>query len=214
MGMVESQLERRGIRDKRVLQAMRSVSRTAFVPADREGEAEEDRPLPIGCGQTISQPYIVALMTERVRPEPTDRALDVGTGSGYQAAILSRLVTEVESIEYVPELAEIARQRLESLGYDNVDVRCGDGYQGYRPRAPYDVIVVAAAPEEVPPELIRQLGPGGRMVIPVGSRDEQTLWLYEKDGDGEVTREKLAPVMFVPLVASPSDHTPPKSNRR
>ncbi len=214
MGMIESQLERRGIRDKRVLQAMRAVSRAAFVPADLEGESEEDRPLPIGCGQTISQPYIVALMTEQVRPEPTDRALDVGTGSGYQAAILSQLVSEVESIEYVPALAEDARQRLESLGYDNVRVRCGDGYRGYRPGAPYDVIVVAAAPGEVPPELIRQLAPGGRMVIPVGSRDEQTLWLYEKDGDGEVTREKLAPVMFVPLVTSPTDDTPPRSNRR
>lgn len=214
MGMVESQLLQRGIRDTRVLEAMRAVSRGEFVSADLAGEAEEDRPLPIGFGQTISQPYIVALMTERVRPQATDRALDVGTGSGYQAAILSRLVAEVESIESVPELAEIARGRLESLGYDNVHVRCGDGYRGYPERAPYDVIVVAAAPGDVPPELIEQLAPGGRMVIPVGSRVEQTLWLYEKDGEGEVTREKLAPVMFVPLVTTAPDRRPPKSNRR
>jgi len=200
MGMVETQIERRGIRDPRVLEAMRTVQRGDFVPPPYADQAESDRPLPIGFDQTISQPYIVALMTELVRPSQQDRALDVGTGSGYQAAILSRLVAEVFSIEFVPELGNQARQRLASLGYDNVTVRIGNGYEGWPEQAPFDVIVVAAAPRMIPPALTEQLAPGGRMVLPVGSRTGQDLWLVEKDNQGVITRRKVAAVAFVPMV--------------
>ena len=200
MSELVEQLRRRGIRDPRVLDAMRHVRRRDFVPPDRVAQADEDRPLPIGHGQTISQPYIVALMTEMARPRPTDRALDVGTGCGYQAAILAELVRDVRSIEVVPELAREASRRLGDLGYDNIQVKLGDGYQGWPEAAPFDLIIVAAAPPEIPEPLIEQLAPGGRLVVPVGGPARQDLWLLHKQDDGQVRRVKVAPVMFVPLV--------------
>ncbi|TVP99099.1 MAG: protein-L-isoaspartate(D-aspartate) O-methyltransferase [Planctomycetaceae bacterium] len=197
--MVRDQIEARGVRDPRVLAALRRVPRHLFVPADRFDEAYADRPLPIGFGQTISQPYIVALMTELVRPRAGDRALDVGSGSGYQAAILAELVDEVCGLEIVPELAGQAATRLEQLGYTNVRVRHADGYGGWPAAAPYQVIVVAAAPAQVPAALVDQLAPGGRMVLPVG-RGNQTLRLIRKGADGEVKQLDIAAVAFVPMV--------------
>lgn len=199
--MVERDIAARGIVDPRVLAAMREVPRHRFVPPELEGNAYEDRPLPIGHRQTISQPYIVAFMTEAVRPRPTDRALDIGTGSGYQAAVLSELVARVDSLDIVCPLADEARHRLRSLGYDNVEVTCGDGWAGKAERAPFDVIVVAAAPEVVPVALAEQLAPGGRMIIPVGPQtfEGQTLRLIEKDAEGQVRERMLLAVRFVPM---------------
>ena len=181
-----------------VLDAMRQVPRHAFVPASLRDRAYEDEPLPIGEEQTISQPYIVALMTHLVRPEPDDRVLEIGTGSGYQAAILSQLVREVRTIEIVEPHARAAAARLASLGYRNVEVRHGDGYAGWPERAPFDAIVVTAGADHVPPALVAQLKPGGRMVIPVGRR-RQELLLIEKQVDGQVTRRAILPVSFVPF---------------
>ena len=198
--MVAEQIQARGVRDARVLAAMRDVPRHRFVPASQETEAYQDRPLSIGHGQTISQPYIVALMTELVRPQPTDRALEIGTGSGYQAAILSRLTAHVYTIEIVEPLAREAEQRLKTLGYTNVTVRAGDGYAGWPDAAPFDVIVVTAAPDHVPAPLIAQLKPGGRLVIPVGPMfDVQQLQLIEKDAAGQLHTHTVATVAFVPL---------------
>ena len=197
--MVRHQIEARGVRDPRVLAALRRVPRHRFVPADRLDEAYADRPLPIGFGQTISQPYIVALMTELVRPQAGDRALDVGSGSGYQAAILAELVDDVCGLEIVPELASQATARLEQLGYTNVRVHHADGYGGWPAAAPYQIIVVAAAPPQVPAALIDQLAPGGRMVLPVG-RGNQTLRLIRKGTDGEVEQQDIAAVAFVPMI--------------
>jgi protein-L-isoaspartate(D-aspartate) O-methyltransferase len=183
-----------------VLAAMRDVPRHLFVPPDLQSSAYDDRPLSIGHGQTISQPYIVALMTEIVRPQPGERVLEIGTGSGYQAAVLSRLVSHVYSIEIVEALAREAERRLTSLGYANVTVRIGDGYAGWPEMAPFDRIVVTAAPDHVPQPLVTQLRPGGRLVIPVGSIFEgQELQLLEKDDAGRVRTERIAPVAFVPL---------------
>lgn len=196
--MVREQLEARDIRDARVLEAMRHVPRHLFVPADLARAAYDDAPLPIGHGQTISQPYIVALMTALARPQPDDRALEIGTGSGYQAAVLSQVVGHVYTIEYVPALAATATQHL--APYTNVTVRQGDGQGGWPEHAPFDVILVTAAPEEVPPALIDQLKPGGRLVIPVGSTtDAQELRLIEKDAQGQVSSTSVIPVRFVPL---------------
>jgi protein-L-isoaspartate(D-aspartate) O-methyltransferase len=196
--MVREQLEARDIRDPRVLDAMRRVPRHLFVPPDLARAAYDDAPLPIGHGQTISQPYIVALMTALARPSPGDTALEIGTGSGYQAAVLAQVVGKVYSIEYVPALAAAATARL--APYANVTVRQGDGYGGWPELAPFDVILVTAAPEEVPPALIEQLKPGGRLVIPVGSTtDTQELRLIEKDAAGQVTSTSVIPVRFVPL---------------
>jgi protein-L-isoaspartate(D-aspartate) O-methyltransferase len=197
--MVREQLEARGIRDARVLAAMREVPRHQFVPADVIREAYDDTPLPIGHEQTISQPYIVALMTELARPQPGDRALEIGTGSGYQAAVLSRVVERVYTIEYVPALARTAAKAL--AAYPNIVVREGDGYGGWPEHAPYDIILVTAAPETLPPALVDQLAPGGRLVIPIGATTAtQELKLIRKNADGTVTTDSITPVRFVPLV--------------
>jgi len=186
--------------DPAVLRAIRTVPRHAFVPAEEQARAYANRPLPIGFGQTISQPYIVALMTDLLGVGPGATVLEIGTGSGYQAAVLSGLVARVSTIEIVPQLGERARAVLQRLGYDNVEVRIGDGYYGWEERAPFDGIVVTAAASHVPPPLIRQLKPGGRMIIPVGSRFMvQELLLVEKSEAGEVSTQQILPVAFVPL---------------
>jgi protein-L-isoaspartate(D-aspartate) O-methyltransferase len=186
--------------DERVMTAMGKVPRHKFVRWQDRGEAYENRPLPVGHGQTISQPFIVALMTDLLKPEATYKALEVGTGSGYQAAVLSALVQQVYTIEIIDELGQAAEKRLSKLNYDNVEVRLGDGYYGIKEHAPYDVIIVTAAASHVPPPLIQQLRPGGRMIIPVGTRFMvQQLVLIEKSEDGEVTARQILPVRFVPL---------------
>lgn len=199
--MVREDIMGRGVRDERVLRAMREVPRHEFVPPEFRHDAYADHPLPIGGGQTISQPYIVAAMTELAAVGPNDVALEIGTGSGYQAAILARLARHVYTIEILPELAESARARLERLGFTNVTVRAGDGYQGWPEHAPFDVIVVTAAPEEIPPALLEQLKPGGRMVVPVGPEDAvQSLRLVEKDAAGHIREQAIMPVRFVPMI--------------
>jgi protein-L-isoaspartate(D-aspartate) O-methyltransferase len=196
--MVENDLRKHGIRDDRVLGAMGRVERELFVPADREGEAYSDAALQIGNDQTISRPFIVAFMTELVRPSREKRALDIGTGSGYQAAVLAEVCKQVYSIEIVEPLANAAKKRLTSLGYRNINFRCGDGYRGWPEKAPFDIIVVAAAPDHVPQALIDQLAPGGRLVIPIGE-DSQKLLLVEKNKDGSVQRHEVLAVKFVPM---------------
>lgn len=196
--MLTEQLRARDIHDERVLGAMQRVPRHAFVPVVQQSRAYSDCPLPIGHGQTISQPYIVALMTQLVEPQPHKKALDVGTGSGYQAAVLAELVDKVYSIEILEPLAEQSAARLKALGYQNIHVQHGDGYRGWPSEAPFEVIIVAAAPDHVPPPLVEQLARGGKMVIPVGD-DFQQLLLIEKDDQGEVTRRNVAPVAFVPM---------------
>lgn len=197
--MVADQLASRDVRDSRVLAVMREVPRHLFVPESHRSQAYADHPLPIGDGQTISQPYIVALMTQLARPAPGDRALEIGTGSGYQAAVLSRLVSHVFTIELNEALHEQAARRLKTLGYDNITAIRGDGYRGWPTAAPYDIVIVTAAPEEVPEELVTQLKPGGRMVIPVGA-STQDLLVIQKDQTGRTHTRSIAPVMFVPLV--------------
>ncbi len=195
------------VRDARVLEAFRQVARHRFVPAAQVPHAYEDRPLPIGYGQTISQPYIVAKMTELVEPKKDGRALEIGTGSGYQAAILSRLAAEVYTIEIIQPLGSAARERLAAAGYRNVEVRIGDGYYGWPEKAPFDCIVVTAAANHIPPPLVEQLKPGGRMVIPVGNPFQvQTLVLVSKGTKGprDIQVRNLMPVAFVPLVGGPS----------
>ncbi|MEZ5541816.1 MAG: protein-L-isoaspartate(D-aspartate) O-methyltransferase [Pseudomonadota bacterium] len=183
-----------------VLEAMRTVPRHAFIPADEQAHAYDNRPVSIGYGQTISQPYMVALMTDLLGVGPDAAVLEVGTGSGYQAAVLSGLVAHVYSIEIVPQLGERAQATLAQLGYDNVEVRVGDGYYGWEAHAPFDAIIVTAAASHVPPPLIRQLKPGGRMLIPVGSRFlVQELLLVEKSAADAVSTRQLLPVAFVPL---------------
>jgi len=196
--MVEEQLRARDITDQRVLAAMARVPRHQFVPRELWKQAYEDHPLPIGLGQTISQPYIVALMTQLARPTPECRALEVGLGSGYQAAVLAELCKEVYGIEILEPLATAAAKRLSKLGYKNITVRYGDGYQGWPEHAPFDIILVTAAPDHVPQPLIDQLAPGGRLVIPVG-RYYQDLLLLEKQADGSIREENVAPVQFVPM---------------
>jgi protein-L-isoaspartate(D-aspartate) O-methyltransferase len=198
--MVRRQLADRGITDRRVLAAMRAVPREAFVPPDLIHEAYGDYPLRIGAGQTISQPYIVALMTEAARLERRSRVLEIGTGSGYHAAVLARLAAAVWTVERLPDLARGARSRLAALGVANVTVLIGDGALGYPPAAPYDAILVAAAAPAPPPALLRQLAPGGRLVIPVGGRDVQQLMVYERTPGGTATRD-LCACCFVPLVS-------------
>ncbi len=197
--MVEEQIRGRGVRDPRVLDAMLTVPRHEFVPEDHVRAAYEDRPLPIGESETISQPYIVAAMSVAARIQPGDKALEIGTGSGYQAAVLAWLGAKVVTIERNPELADEARARLERLGYKNIEVLCGDGTEGYPPAAPYQAILVTAAAPHVPPALIEQLAEGGRLVIPVGDRQSQFLELIFKHGDSIATR-LLDPVQFVPLI--------------
>ncbi len=196
--MVERQIRNRGVSDERVLDAMRTVERHRFVPGALQDEAYADTPLPIGHGQTISQPYIVAFMTEAVRIGPKDKVLEIGTGCGYQAAVLAELAREVYTIEILKPLAEKAKETLDSLGYGNIEVRNGDGYKGIPEHAPYDAIVVTAAPTEIPEVLIGQLKPGGRMVVPVGSFYQQ-LYLITRTEEGYET-ESLLPVRFVPMV--------------
>lgn len=197
--MVRTQIESRDVSDPAVLRAMRTVPRHRFAPDHSPEETYADRPLPIGHGQTISQPYIVASMTERVRPDSTDRALEIGTGSGYQAAVLAEIVDSVYSIEIISELAASATRRLAELEYDNVETRHADGYHGWPEHGPFDLIVVTAAAEHIPPPLVRQLKEGGRMIIPVGNPFRtQMLTLVTKE-DGETSTQSLAPVRFVPL---------------
>jgi protein-L-isoaspartate(D-aspartate) O-methyltransferase len=186
--------------DPRVVEAMETVRRHEFVPEEQRDFAYLNRPLPIGYGQTISQPYIVMLMTELLDPQPGDVVFEVGTGSGYQAAVLAELVAEVHTVEIVPSLAESATERLDRLGYDNVRVENADGYYGKPEAAPFDGIVVTAAATHIPPPLVEQLEPGGRMVIPVGPAYQlQHLMLVEKNDDGEVQTRSVLPVAFVPL---------------
>lgn len=196
--MVEQHLRARDIVDPRVLAAMERVARERFVPQELQDVAYADGALPIDQRQTISQPYIVALMTQTARPNAQSRALEIGTGSGYQAAVLAELCKEVYSIEILKPLADTARERLTLLGYKNVTVRHGDGYQGWREHAPFDVILVTAAPDHVPQALVEQLAVGGRMVIPVG-RFSQELLVIERLKDGTIRRESVAPVRFVPM---------------
>jgi protein-L-isoaspartate(D-aspartate) O-methyltransferase len=198
--MVAEQIVSRGIRDQAVLRAMREVPRHLFVPAGQTEDAYADGPLPIGNGQTISQPYIVALMTELARPHPTDRALEIGTGCGYQSAVLARVVAHVYTVEIVDALAADAAARLKRLGYSNITSRSGDGYEGWPGEAPFDIILVTAAPPQVPDALVQQLKPGGRMVVPVGDTLAQNLELVEKDHAGGLHRRVVAPVRFVPMI--------------
>jgi len=189
-----------GSPDEAVLQAMVRVRRHDFVPPELEASAYDNRPLPIGSGQTISQPYIVALMTDLARVKKGDRVLEVGTGSGYQAAVLAEMGATVHTIEIVPALAATARERLARLGYSGVSVVAGDGYEGIPAHAPYDAIVVTAGAGHVPPALVSQLKPGGRMVIPVGDPlGYQELTIVEKAADGSVKTRNVIPVRFVPL---------------
>lgn len=197
--MVRTQLEARGINHPATLQAMRKVPRHLFVPANYRKYAYDDGPLPIGYHQTISQPYIVAYMTQLLAPKASDRVLEIGAGSGYQAAILAEIVSEVYTIEIVKELGQRTQKLMDKLGYDNVHVIIGDGYSGLDTKAPFDIIIVTAAPEEIPPPLIDQLKEGGRMVIPVGPEaSTQTLTLLEKR-DGRIIKSNLTPVRFVPF---------------
>ncbi len=198
--MVRHQIESRGIQDQRVLAAMRKVPRHEFVPVSKQREAYEDRPLEIGSGQTISQPYIVAKMTELLALTPDSRVLEVGTGSGYQAAVLAELASEVVSVERFEELAGVAQARLEALEYGNVTVVVGDGTLGCRERAPYDGILVTAAAPQLPEALRSQLAIGGRLVCPVGSRDLQQLKIVVRKGEAEFDEHESIRCMFVPLM--------------
>jgi protein-L-isoaspartate(D-aspartate) O-methyltransferase len=201
--MVAQQLRDRDIHDERVLQAMAAIPRHLFVPADLRVYAYQDRPLPLGHDQTISQPYIVAYMSASLALSGDETVLEIGTGSGYQAAVLSRLAKRVYSIEIIPELAETARQRLATLGYDNVTVIVGDGNRGWAAAGPYDAIMVTAAAPQVPPVLLDQLAEGGRIVLPVKQGEEQHLLRLHKE-DGKVMQEALGLVRFVPLVGGSS----------
>jgi protein-L-isoaspartate(D-aspartate) O-methyltransferase len=186
--------------DERVMRVLGLVGRHHFVPTGLQSQAYENRPLPIGYGQTISQPYIVALMTDLLEPEAGDVVLEIGTGSGYQAAILSRLVSRVYSIEIIPELAESAAKRLQRLGFANVEVKNADGYYGWQEHAPYDAIIVTAASSHIPPSLVQQLKPGGVLMIPVGPVFQvQQLSMVRKDSDGVITTRQVLPVRFVPF---------------
>ncbi|MDP3981910.1 MAG: protein-L-isoaspartate(D-aspartate) O-methyltransferase [Chlamydiota bacterium] len=196
--MVENQIVSRGVTHPDVLKAMRQVPRHQFVPQPLENLAYTDQPLPIGEGQTISQPYIVALMSETIRPEKTDRILEIGTGSGYQAAVLAEVVQNVYSIEIIPALAKEAQDRLHELGYQNVYTKCADGYLGWPEYAPFDAIVVTAAPPKIPQPLVEQLSEGGRMIIPVADSYPQRLLLVEKK-NGQIQEKEILPVMFVPM---------------
>ena len=183
-----------------VIQAMNTVPRHEFVPDKMRFMAYQNRPLSIGYGQTISQPYIVALMTDLLQPQPDQRVLEIGTGSGYQAAVLAKLVSQVYSIEIIEELGKVTTQRLDQLGYDNIETRIADGYDGWLEHAPFDSIIVTAAISHIPPPLVQQLKKGGRMIIPVGTRFQtQYLTLVEKDMQGAITTRQILPVSFVPF---------------
>ena len=196
--MVSSQIEARGIRSQRVLEAMRKVERHRFIPPDGQAFAYRDGPVPIGQGQTISQPYIVACMTEVLEPQPSDRVLEIGTGSGYQTAVLAELVAAVYTIENVERLAKQVEMILNQMDYENIRLRLGDGHQGWPEAAPFDKVIVTAAPAKLPKVLLDQLKLGGRMIVPVG-RWRQELVLIRHTPDG-CRRERLMPVRFVPMV--------------
>jgi protein-L-isoaspartate(D-aspartate) O-methyltransferase len=202
--MVQQQLMARGITDARVLAAMAKVPRQEFVPRELRVASYEDGPMPIGHSQTISQPYIVAFMTEQLRPKASDRVLEIGTGSGYQAAILAGLVKDVYTIEIIEALAKDAEATLQRLGYKNVHVRVGDGYRGWPEHAPFDAITVTCAPDHVPQPLIDQLKEGGRMIIPVGGFGNQELYLLEKK-NGQLQRRSVLPVRFVPMAGEATE---------
>jgi protein-L-isoaspartate(D-aspartate) O-methyltransferase len=205
--MVETQIVARGVRDPCVLTAMREVQRHLFVDPAQRAQAYEDHPLPIAGNQTISQPYIVALMTELAEVKPNEKVLEIGTGSGYQSAVLSRCAREVYSIEIVPELARASGERLRRLGYGKVTVKEGDGYRGWSEHAPFDAIIVTAAPDRIPQPLLDQLAPGGRMVIPVGSFFQE-LKVLSKDKNGKISEKGILPVRFVPMTGE-IEKTPP-----
>jgi len=196
--MVKEQIILRGVESERVLSALRKVPREEFVPAEYRMESYADKPLPIGYDQTISQPYIVAFMTDQLHLQPTDRVLEIGTGSGYQAAILAELVAEVYSIEIIEPLAKKAHETLQRLGYKNVQVKTGDGYKGWPDHAPFDAIIVTCAPERVPAPLLDQLKENGRMIIPVGGKFAQELYLFKKRNGG-LQQSAVLPVKFVPM---------------
>jgi protein-L-isoaspartate(D-aspartate) O-methyltransferase len=199
--MVRTQIEERGVRNPEVLRVMRAVPRHLFIPEPMRSQAYEDHPVPVGYGQTISQPYIVGLMTELLEPNKDLTVLEIGTGSGYQAAVLSGLVKHLYTIEIVPELARSAAATLEKLGYRNVTVRHGDGYQGWPEQAPFDRIIITAAPPEIPKALLEQLKLGGKLVAPVGSSVfGQDLVVIDKALNGRLRRRSIIPVMFVPMV--------------
>lgn len=199
--MVREQIASRDIKNPDVLRVMREVPRHLFIPESLRGQAYEDHPVPIGYGQTISQPYIVALMTQLLEPGKDHKVLEIGTGSGYQAAVLARLVKHVYTIEIIPELARSAAARLKELGYLNVTVRHGDGYLGWPEEAPFDRIIVTAAPPDLPQTLVDQLKPGGKLVAPVGRTVfGQELIVVDKTKDGKIRRRSVIPVMFVPMV--------------
>jgi len=198
----------RDIRNERVLLVMRTVPRHLFVPQEHQTKAYSDHPLPIGYGQTISQPFIVAYMTEQLDPKPGETILEIGTGSGYQAAVLSRLVKKVYTIEIVDPLAKIAGQNLKSLSYDNVEVKSGDGYQGWPEHAPFDSIIVTCAPEQIPKPLTEQLKEGGKMIIPVGPLNDQSLFLLVKKNNA-LEKKAILPVRFVPMTGAIKKEPPP-----
>lgn len=204
--MVEEQLaaSSRNIKDARVLEAMRTVPRHLFVPPGMQSYAYQDRPLPIGHDQTISQPYIVAFMTEAIDVDPGEKILEIGTGSGYQAAVLAEMGAEVYSIEIVEPLARSAEMALKDAGYENVQVRHGDGYQGWPAHAPFDIVIVTAAPDHIPQPLVDQLNLGGKMIIPVGDDGVQELTFLEKTEKG-VERQRVLPVRFVPMTGEAED---------
>ncbi len=201
--MVNRQLAARGISDKATLDAMRKVERHRLVPGDMIEHAYKDSPLPIGGGQTISQPFMVAFMTEAIKPKPDMKVLEIGTGSGYQAAVLAEIVDEVYTIEIVEELARRVQGDLKEMGYTNIHFKIGDGYHGWEKHAPFDAIIVTAAPDEIPPRLVEQLKEGGNMVIPVGERGTvQSLQLIVKHPNGKIRTRDLLPVRFVPFTRS------------
>ena len=201
--MVKEQVAMRGVTDERVLRAMRKVPREQFVPEQIRDQSYSDGPLPIGYDQTISQPFVVAFMTEKLRLRPTDRVLEIGTGSGYQAAILAELAAKVYTIEIVEPLGKKAAQTLQQLGYKNVLVKIGDGYQGWPEYAPFDAVIVTCAPNHVPQPLVEQIKEGGRIIIPVGPTGDQTLYLLEKK-NGRLEQRNVLPVSFVPMTGEAS----------
>ena len=201
MNMIETQIKKRGITDQTILDAMKKVNRHEYVQENFERLAYSDRPVPIGFGQTISQPYIVAFMSHKLNVASHHKVLEIGTGSGYQAAVLAELSDHVYTIEIIPELAKRAEKVLKKNDYDNITIRIGDGYKGWPEHAPFDRIIVTAAPKEIPEKLVEQLAPGGIMVLPVGETVMmQYLWLITKDNDGQIEKEKILPVRFVPMV--------------
>jgi len=201
--MVRQQIMARGVEDPKVLEAMRKVPRHLFVPEKYRAFSYRDHPLPIGQGQTISQPYVVAFMTEALDLKPYDKVLEIGTGSGYQAAVLAELVAEVYTIEIIEELGKRARQTLEMLGYKHIHVKIGDGYKGWPEKAPFDAVIVTCAPEQIPEALVQQLNDGGRMIIPVGRAGAIQRLVRAVKKKGKLETKEVMPVRFVPMVKGP-----------